>query len=115
MLQDGVGPPGQEVDIEPPPLPRARPAEGEPVHPRVFGHEGVDLAQQRRHALHLVDDNPPAARSGLHLLPEGVRAPAEIEDRLHPEQVEPEGVAGQLLPEPGRLPGGARAEQEEGA
>lgn len=66
------GSPGQQIHVQSLELARARSAQRKPVRSSAFGDEGVNLVQQRRQALDLVDDHPASARLGVDVLSESI-------------------------------------------
>ena len=91
-------------------LARARAEQGEAQAQR--RNAPVDLVQQRRQPLHLIDDHPRAWRPIRHHLVEESRIREQVEVQPLVEEVQVERV-GQRRPGPRALAGASHAEEEE--
>jgi len=103
---------GKEIRLLALEAPGARPREREPPSPRVTDEHLLDLVEERRETLHLVDHHPAPRRQGLHLGGQPVRVAREADEVAVEQQIHPVGVP-QYAPQPGGLAGTPRPEQEE--
>ena len=106
--------PSEEVHVLAPQTPRRRAGQGEFPVPRRSRERVVNLVEQRRQFLHLVDHDPRAPRERLDLAPKRPRLAHQAQQLPVVQEVVPLR-ARQLAAQPGGLSGAARAEEQERA
>ena len=109
LLHDGAA--RQQVAAAPLELARARPRQHEAQAPPF--DQAMNLVEQVRHLLHLVDYHPRSGRQAFHLPVERLRIAAQTKRLARIQQVIG-WRSREVVRNPRRLPGASRPEQKEG-